>query len=125
MGGEEGEGRVLLRSRADKATAKQNTASERLRPTGVQEGATGMPVGLHCATQLGKVRSKKYRLIVNHRPWSKRVERSAELLRDRDAAHGRPGSRSLNDLAIAGIEHDVDDLPRAARFREENQIGGL
>ena len=54
-------GRVLLRSRADKATAKQNTASERLRPTGVQEGATGsrpsqpkrllrrsrLPVGLH------------------------------------------------------------------------------
>ena len=49
MGGEEGEARVLLRSRADKATAKQNTASERFRPTGVQEGATGMPVGLHSA----------------------------------------------------------------------------
>jgi len=61
MGGEEGEARVLLRSRADKATAKQNTArlceanaslrrsraSERFRPTGVQEGATGLPVGLH------------------------------------------------------------------------------
>jgi len=87
LGGEEGEARVLLRSRpaspklrsgcfeahrakesrADKATAKQNTmASERaasprlrsrrfearsaekgFRPTGVQEGATGLPVGLH------------------------------------------------------------------------------
>ena len=47
LGGEEGEVRVLLRSRADKATAKQNTASERLRPTGVQEGTTGLPVGLH------------------------------------------------------------------------------
>ena len=77
--GGEGEARVLLRSaslklrsslsealakeesRADKATAKQNTlasakprlrfgaagASERFRPTGVQEGATGLPVGLH------------------------------------------------------------------------------
>ena len=33
-GGEEGEVRV---------------ASERFRPTGVQEGATGMPVGLHAA----------------------------------------------------------------------------
>ena len=38
--GEEGEERVLLRSRADKATAKQNRASERFRPT-------GKPVGLH------------------------------------------------------------------------------
>ena len=47
LGGEEGEARVLLRSRADKATAKQNMASERFRPTGVQEGATGLPVGLH------------------------------------------------------------------------------
>ena len=40
FGGKRGEARVLLRSRADKATAKQNTASERLRPT-------GKPVGLH------------------------------------------------------------------------------
>ena len=47
MDGEEGEARVLLRSRADKATAKQNTASQRFRPTGLQEGVTGMPMGLH------------------------------------------------------------------------------
>ena len=33
--------------RADKATAKQHMTSERLRPTGVQAGATGVPVGLH------------------------------------------------------------------------------
>ncbi len=51
LGGEKGEARVLLRSRADKATAKQNTASERFRPTGVQEGTTGLPVGLHDAAQ--------------------------------------------------------------------------
>ena len=46
-GGEKGEARVLLRSRADKATAKQNTASEQLRPTGTQGGAMGLPVELH------------------------------------------------------------------------------
>ena len=67
LGGEEGEVRVLLRSRADKATAKQNMArlceanasrrrsraSERLRPTGVEESATGLPVGLHMTATLG------------------------------------------------------------------------
>jgi len=42
--------RVLLRSRADKATAKQNIASERFRPTGVPEGATGSARG---APQIG------------------------------------------------------------------------
>jgi len=51
LGGEEGEARVLLRSRADKATAKQNTASERFRPRGAQEGATGLPVGLHAGAE--------------------------------------------------------------------------
>ncbi len=38
--------RVLLRSRADKATAKQNTmASERFRPTGGPNGTTGFARG--------------------------------------------------------------------------------
>ena len=46
LGGEEGEVRVLLRSRAGKATAKQNTmASERFRPTGGPESATGSARG--------------------------------------------------------------------------------
>ena len=44
---EKGEVRVLLRSRADQATAKQNVASERFRPTGVLKSDTGLPVELH------------------------------------------------------------------------------
>mgnify|MGYP001573038509 CR=1 FL=1 len=42
--------RVLLRSRADKATAKQNMASERFRPTGPKRGHGRQPVGLHSIT---------------------------------------------------------------------------
>ena len=40
LGGEEGEERV---------------ASERFRPTGVQEGATGLPVGLHFEARNGEL----------------------------------------------------------------------
>jgi len=45
---------VLLRSRADKATAKQNTmASERFRPTGGPDGATSFARGApHVAERL-------------------------------------------------------------------------
>ena len=48
--------RVLLRSRADKATAKQNMASERFRPTGSKRGHGCQPVGLHPSVAALKVK---------------------------------------------------------------------
>ena len=62
---------------------------------------------------------------IDHAARGEPIERVPQPLLDGDAAHDRAGARGFDQLALAGVHHDVDDARRVVAFGEKDHIRRL